>query len=134
MIRFTNSRTAALAMTTIFAFVLTGCSGGSESVGPEINAKVSGKVTHAGQPVSSAIISFQSDSLGTYGGPLGDDGSYSFDATVGDFKVTVSPSAPSTPMTMSDDGKIPEPPKRDDIPQKYRSAGSSDATATITEG
>lgn len=112
-----------------------GCGGGGDvRERPAENATVKGKVTSGGSPVSNATISFEKVGLGAWGGEIGADGTYEVTLAPGEFNVVVRPADPSSPMSMTDTATIPEPPKRDDIPEKYRSASTSETTATITDG
>lgn len=37
-------------------------------------------------------------------------------------------------MSMSSDGQIPEAPKRDDVPEKFRVAGTSELSVSVKDG
>ena len=121
-----------LAMTSLLSVSLLGCGGGEEPVGPAMNATVTGKITSGGSPVTNATIAFDKLPMGSWGTKLGEDGSFTAELTAGEYKVAIFPLAPE--VKMDDSGAIPEAPKRDDIPEKFRSSATSEKTLTITEG
>lgn len=123
----------ALALPTL----VVGCGG---SGGPEM-ARVSGKVTYQGKPLTKGTISFISvDPNGTNANSvIGPDGSYSLQTTnpndgavVGEYRVIVSdidPNALNTPAPG-------EPVKKQErtIPEKYEKPDTSGLTKKVESG
>lgn len=108
---------------------LAGC-GGKAAV-----AKVSGKVTVGGQPVTGAMINFVSSETGVAASDgLDASGAYDIPSGLkpGTYKVFVVPasSADQPPMP----GKPPPKPAESKVPPKYRSDATSGLTAELKEG
>jgi hypothetical protein len=109
-----------------------GCGGGSSSANPPLTAKVTGKVTANGKPLTEAVINFENVAVGAWGKKLNGDGTYELQMTPGEFKVTVVPVPP--PSSMDPSAGMPVVPKREEIPKKYRTGSTTPATAKINEG
>jgi hypothetical protein len=108
--------------------VLAGCEGGGSV------AKVSGKVTAGGQPVTDATINFISAAGVPGSAALKATGEYelSMGLKPGDYKVFVVPaSSPDQPPML---GKTPPPAPESKVPLKYRSDATSGLTATLKAG
>ncbi|HCS50999.1 hypothetical protein [uncultured Rubinisphaera sp.] len=129
-----TTRTTYYQLFTVLIFCLSlGCGAGDPgSASPSKNATVSGKVTSGGQPVTNAVISFEKPTFGAWGSEIGADGTYQVELAAGDFKVSVTPKVAAT--TNMEAGNVPQATERKDIPQKYRSASTSEVTTTINEG
>jgi hypothetical protein len=108
--------------------VLAGCGGGGGV------AKVSGKVTVGGQPVTGAMINFISATGVASGAPLKATGEYeiSIGLKPGDYKVFVVPA--SSPDQAPMPGKKPVTTPESNVPLKYRSDATSGLTATLKAG
>ena len=109
---------------------LIGCGGSGPATG-----QVSGMVTFEGKAVSDARITFHSKSGHADEAELSKDGSYSMPRPlpVGEYQITVIPSI----VRKQVGGKGPvvgEEREAPDIPQKYRTIGSTDLKATVKEG
>lgn len=110
--------------------LIMGCHG-SEPVTP--TGKVAGKVTVKGQPVTAGTVNFDLKA-GGYGtsAKLEATGSFSFSdgIPVGVYTVSVSPpeEMPVGP------GETPKPRTPFHVPEKYRSAPTSDLTAEVKAG
>jgi hypothetical protein len=109
---------------------LTGCGSGPAA------GEVSGKVTFHGKAVAEGRVTFTNPQTGISDEALLDkDGTYVIKTALplGEYKVTVSPLI----VRQQDDGKGPvvgmEKPAPD-IPQKYRTIGSTTLKATVKEG
>lgn len=115
--------------------MLAGCGASTEGTHTKTNAVLSGTVTSKGKPVKDAQINFENPAIGAWGTAIGDDGKYSLEIAAGEFKVSILPTI-DVPMDMSvnSDGVIPEPPKREDVPEKYRAGGTSGLEVTVSEG
>ena len=114
--------------------VFLGCGEPAEPVGT-----VTGKVTFNGAPVEEGVVNFFSQATNTGGsGELGSGGSYSAPAgqkglPLGEYEVYVVPPT----VVLSDTAESPggEGYKEvDNIPQKYRSSGTSELKVTVAEG
>lgn len=133
-IRGRNLRVRVSLIFGVLVSAAIGCGQSSTTVGPKQDASISGKVTYKGKPVTDAIISFESTDRGAYGTPF-KDGTYSVSKLAsGEFTITVNPVAAPPKMEPTADGKIPEAAKRDDVPQKYRSAATSGTKTTVKAG
>lgn len=117
--------------------LLAGC-GGSD--GPEM-AKVTGKVTYQGKPLTKGTISFVSTdpSRSNANSVIGPDGSYSLQTTnpgdgavVGDYKIVVSDVDPNSLNTPAPG----EPVKKQErlIPEKYENPDASGLTRKVVSG
>lgn len=124
-----------LVLISCFLVPLAGCSQSTEGNHTKTNATLSGTVTSKGQPVKDAQINFENPAIGAWGTTIDADGKYSLEIAEGDFKVSILPTF-DVPMDMSldSDGTIPEPPKRDDVPEKYRAGATSELETTVSEG
>jgi hypothetical protein len=119
----------ALGIVALLLFTLAGC-GGKGAI-----AKVSGKVTVGGQPVTGAMINFVSPETGVAASDnLDAGGAYDIQAGLkpGTYKVFVVPasSADQPPMP----GKPPPKASESKVPLKYRSDATSGLTAELKEG
>jgi hypothetical protein len=109
---------------------LSGC-GGSAPVG-----EVAGKVTFKGRPVGEGRVTFQNLQTGAADeAELNNDGAYAIKSPmpVGEYKVMVSPLI----VRKQVDGKGPVvgvEKAAPDIPDKYRTIGSTDLKETVKEG
>jgi hypothetical protein len=98
--------------------------------------EVSGRVTFQGKPVSQGRVTFLNAHAGTGDEALlNRDGTYAIKKPllVGDYQVTIIPLI----VRKKDDPKGPVvgvEVAAPDIPQKYRTIGSTDLKATIKEG
>jgi hypothetical protein len=110
---------------------LCGCRGTSTALG-----EVSGKVTFEGKPVKEGRVTFQNPESGAAADArLNEDGTYTLSAALpaGEYKVTVTPLIERRQV----DGKGPvvgEEKPAPDIPEKYRTVGSTELKATVKEG
>ena len=107
--------------------LLTGCGSGEPA------GSVSGTVTLDGQPLTKGEIGFVSSTSGEgASAEIQAGGSFRMTASIppGEYTVTVSPPPPPppTPQTMNN------PPLPSDIPQKYRSAQTSDLVFEVEDG
>ena len=124
------SRPLPAALILALGVGLIGCGGGGPATG-----QVSGKVTFEGKAVSDARITFYSKSGAADEAELSKDGSYSMPRPlpVGDYQVTLIPSI----VRKQVGGKGPvvgEEREAPEIPQKYRTIGSTDLKTTVKEG
>jgi hypothetical protein len=113
----------------LWLVTLAGC-GGSGAI-----AKVSGKVTAGGQPVTGAMINFVSSETGAAASDdLDADGAYDIQTGLkpGTYKVFVVPSSSADQPPML--GKPPPTAPKSNIPLKYRSDATSGLTAELNEG
>lgn len=98
-------------------------------------AKVSGKVTVGGQPVTGAMINFISPETGLAASDeLDAGGAYDIQTglTPGTYKVFVVPASAADQPPMP--GKPPPKPSESTVPPKYRSDATSGLTAELQEG
>jgi hypothetical protein len=109
---------------------LAGCRGGTPM------GQVAGKVTFQGKPVSQGRVSFQNPATGASDEALlNNDGTFAVESPlpVGEYKVMVMPlvvrekADPRGPVVGVE---RPAP----DIPEKYRTIGTTDLKATVKEG
>jgi len=135
--RILSLKSWKLAFAVAIPALVAGCGG---SGGPEM-AKVSGKVTHQGKPLTKGTISFISvDPSGSNANSvIGPDGSYTLQTTnpndgavVGEYRVIVSdidPNALNTPAPG-------EPVKKQErtIPEKYEKPDTSGLTKKVVSG
>jgi hypothetical protein len=118
------------ALALAVSLCLPGCGGGSgKTVG-----HVAGKVTFKGNPVREGRVSFQSPSGEGDEALLKEDGTFTINALpVGEYKITVTPLI----VRQQVDGKGPEvgvERPAPDIPEKYRTVGTTALKATVKEG
>ena len=111
---------------------LTGCTDGGNST----KCEVSGKVTCEGKPVSEGLVSFTNTGTGdTAEAPLREGGVYAVTTPLpeGEYKVMLLPLV----VRQQVEGKGPrvgvEKPAPD-IPEKYRTIGTTDLKATLKKG
>jgi hypothetical protein len=110
---------------------LSGCGGSGVPVG-----EVSGKVTFQSKPVGEGRVTFQNAQTGVADeARLNSDGTYALarPLPVGDYKVMVMPLI----VRRQVDGKGPvvgDEKPAPNIPQKYRTIGSTTLKATVKEG
>lgn len=112
----------------LLSLILSGSGAGCTRSTSPPEGRVSGKVTLAGEPVTSGLVEFFSSATGTGGvASIESDGSYAFKAPLrtGEYSVTVQ-------------GLIPEPdqppPPPTKIPRKYWNANSSELTKSVVSG
>ena len=120
---------AATLAVAVAAVGLSGCGGGPPM------GEVSGKVTFEGKPVAGGRVSFMNTTAGTGGEGQLKDGAYTLSAPLppGDYKVTVIP--PVVREREGGKGPVVEVERpAPDIPQKYRTIGSTDLKATVKAG
>jgi hypothetical protein len=116
-----------IALALVVMACLPGC-------GPPAG-QVSGKVTFEGKSVTEGRITFQSLAGPADEAVLESNGTYSIEKPlpVGEYKVTITPLV----VRQQVDGKGPivgvEKPAPD-IPQKYRTIGTTDLRATVKDG
>ena len=108
--------------------------------GPEV-ARVSGKVSRKGKPLTQGNISFVPSGTPERppaSGPIGADGTYSLQmadgqsgAQLGDYNVAVSGEDPNAP-----NNDIPGMPvkRTSDVPKKYADPNKSNLKATVKSG
>lgn len=137
MFRFLTLKSLKLAFALAIPTLVFGCGG---SGGPEM-AKVSGKVTYQGKPLTKGTISFISVSPNgsNANSVIGPDGSYTLQTTnpndgavVGEYQVIVSdidPNALNTPAPG-------EPVKKQEriIPEKYEKPDTSGLKRKVASG
>lgn len=106
---------------------LAGCSGESQPKGV-----VTGTVTYEGTPVKAGVVNFENSAAGQAAQATIVDGRFQVEVPIppGIYEVSVTP-PPSPPPTP---GESTPPPDPADIPAKYRTLGTSDLTAEISEG
>jgi hypothetical protein len=97
--------------------------------------EVSGRVTFESKPVAEGLVTFMNPGGGTGGEGQLKDGTYALSAPLppGEYKVMVMPLV----ERRRDGGKGPEvgvEKPAPDIPQKYRTIGTTDLKATVKEG
>lgn len=107
------------------ACALAGCSKSDRDAGTVL---VTGKVTHNGQPLAGALVTFVSDAGGTPGAGMTDeDGGYSLRAKPGNYtaivsKLTVPP--PTKDASMEEalaNSSAPTDERKETLPSKYQS-------------
>lgn len=104
--------------------LLVGCGG-------EAQTDVSGKITHAGKPISSGLINFQLANGPVFGGPIDADGAYEYSMPPGEYLVRID--APGVMPQYIEGQPEPKPVPRE-APAKYASYATSGLTATVTDG
>jgi hypothetical protein len=109
---------------------LPGCSRGRQL------GRVKGVVTYHGQPVTSGVIRFQSDSGPAAGGGFDASGQFTLTtrtpndgALEGSHKVIIQPFYPG-----AGDMPMPPPPDPENIPKKYRELSTTPLTVTVAGG
>jgi hypothetical protein len=129
---FPRPALAALpALVPALLLSLSGCGGNGTPVG-----EVSGKVTFQSNPVGEGRVTFQNTKTGAADEALlNSNGTYALTKPlpVGEYKVMVTPLI----VRRQVDGKGPvvgEEKPGPNIPQKYRTIGSTDLKATVKEG
>lgn len=137
MFRIQCANCLKLVISCVLSAFVVGCGG---SGGPEM-ARVSGKVTYQGKPLTKGTISFISVNPdgSNANSVIGPDGSYSLQTTnpndgavVGEYRVIVSdvdPNALNTPAPG-------EPVKKQErtIPEKYEKPDTSGLTKKVESG
>lgn len=137
MFRIQSENCLKLVISCVLSTIAVGCGG---SGGPEM-ARVSGKVTYQGKPLTKGTISFISaDPNGTNANSvIGPDGSYSLQTTnpndgavVGEYRVIVSDVDPNALNTAAPG----EPVKKQEraIPEKYEKPDTSGLTRKVVSG
>jgi hypothetical protein len=122
---------AASALVAAGFLCLFGCRGKEPPSG-----EVSGKVTFEGKPVTEGMIFFQNPETGASAeAQLTRDGTYTLGTPLptGEYRVYLMPLIERRQV----DGKGPvvgEPKAAPDIPEKYRTIGSTELRATVNEG
>lgn len=122
-------RMGLVVFLTIALPTVPGCGGGKVK---KVTGKVDGTVTFSGQPVKGGTVYFESKSGGDGGSAPLNAGHFKVaePLPVGSYVVIVMPIV-LTPDEVADGKK---PPPSDDIPEKYRSAQTSDQTFEVKEG
>lgn len=123
---------------TLWALALLMASVGCGKSAP-VTGKVAGKLTYKGQPVSDALVIFESaETQRTITAPVKADGTYEVviaggeGLPVGNYQVWVTPPPHSIPMEQF---KTPPPPKQyPNIPQKFREPETSGLTLQVVNG
>jgi hypothetical protein len=127
---------AALGALLVLALAAPGCG----SSGPEM-ARVRGKVTVKGRPLTKGTITFVSpdEKRPNASSQIGADGSYDLQTTepgdgaqLGDYKVIVSDVDTAQILDYIPKKKMPEPKKT--IAPKYSSTDTTDLKATVRRG
>ena len=133
-----------------FAIALLALSAGCSSGGlPSDAAAVTGKVTHDGQAVANAVVTFLSDSGYAAVGKTNDEGVYQISSAEipggtkpGSYKIMVSKveQTGGKVLTEEDPGYDPKNPQAGGpktkhlLPEKYSKIGSSGLTADVKAG
>jgi len=121
---------------SIAALMLSGCpSGGSNGVEKH---DVSGKVTFEGKAVQEGNMTFTNEKTSN-GGTLDSTGVFKIDGGLpaGTYKVSITPLDIVTPPSLGmgkGKSEIPKPKDVPNIPQKYRSAGTTTLKETVKSG
>ena len=126
------ARTAARVLCLLGLFSIAGC-GSGDSRPP--SAKVSGKVTFGGQPVTEGVVNFMSPNLGTAGaGTLNAQGEYTITDGIppGNYLVYVTPPRITKPPMAGE--SPPEAKEYPNIPEKARTEKSSGLSADVKAG
>lgn len=129
---------AALAWSSA-ALLLAVAAAGCGSSGPQ-TGRVSGKITHKGEPLTKGNITFVPNAPDTPNAvsPIGPDGTYELTtseygrgAVVGDYKVAISGLAPSDILDY-----IPKEPvaRKSPLSPKYEDTNTSGLTAKVERG
>ena len=132
-----NVRCIFFSALILLCISAAGCGGKSPSYseGENVNAVVTGTVTAAGSPIANATISFESASIGAYGGTVDGSGKYSVKLPEGLFKVTVTPvSSGTNAMTPTKPGELAPTDTGSSVPEAYRSSATTPAEAQIAAG
>ena len=110
-------------------WLMAGCGGPPQS-------SVSGKVTAAGQPVTSAMINFINPKSGAAAsGDLDASGGYSIAKVApGKYKVFVVPKSPSAADQAPKPDRAPVAAPASNVPQKYQDDATSGLDAEIKPG
>ncbi len=124
-----NQSTVAGFLAVILTFAL-GCGGADER--PPLKS-VEGQVVFNNQPVTEGTVTFEDAQTGSAAtAELDAEGRYELNVPDGTYQVTIAP-----PMVevSSDPNSPPEQKFKDvaNIPNKYRSAQSTDLSATVSE-
>lgn len=108
----------------LLAISLVGCGSGDSG------AKVQGKVTYNGKPVTSGLINFKGSRTQPYGGALKPDGTFEFELPVDDYQVRID-APPEMPAGLKEGDPIPKLGPRL-APEKYAGFNTSGLTAKVT--
>ena len=119
------ARRGALLLAVV---LLAGCPSSQEPA----TGSVSGKVTLDDAPLAAGTVLFMSDDGQAASAELQQDGTYTLQCRLGQFKVAVTPPAPKS------EAEVIDAPASDsagvDIPPKYQDLGSSGLTTEVKEG
>lgn len=117
------------------AISLVGCSS-SDDKPPRYPAK--GTVTYESEPVNEGNVMFVNDRGDVTGAEIGAGGNFELELGLeaGTYKVYVVPPSAQMGAGPSDPSNLPEgqADAHENIPQKYRSVGTSGLTVEVTEG
>jgi hypothetical protein len=130
--RLLKGRITAIALLGI---AFSGCHGSGEALQP-----VFGKVTFQGKPVAAGVVRFSNPQIGIdMTAALRPDGTYEVvrahgpGLPEGTYQVAIMP-PPIGRSKGSAVEDLPAPPKRPDIPEKYRQPSTSGLTLTVQPG
>lgn len=126
-----RSLTRFLCCLVVSLPIMCGCGGGNKT--KKITGKIEGTVTFNGQPVKVGSVSFAAKAGGDgAAAPLDASGKFKVaePLPIGTYVAVVLPGT-ITPDEMADGKK---PPPSDDIPERYRSAQTSELTFEVKEG
>jgi len=111
--------------------LLAGC-GGSET---DPTGTVTGNITYNGPPLTEGLVNIHSDSRSVVGtAEIDHEGHFEFEKPIatGDYRVYISPPPPPPPPEPGQPTPKSEPPQK--IPEKYRTANTTDLDVKITSG
>ena len=115
----------------ILLVIATGC-GQKTQMG-----RVTGTVTHKGQPVTEGVVQFLPERGPMAFGPLDSAGRFTLTTRTPDEGVTAGKSRVSVFLAIPGDGDLPpgwKPPDPASIPKKYRDVNTSPLTAEVVAG
>jgi len=126
------SQTITGTVTLLICFsLLTGC-GGSDT---EPTGSVTGNVTYNGAPLAEGLVNIYSEGRSVVGtAEIDTEGNFKFENPIatGDYRVYISPPPPPAPPEPGQPPLKIKPPQK--IPEKYRTANSTDLNITIAPG
>jgi len=115
----------AIGALVLSGFAISGCGGDAETT------TVRGKVSFNGESVTRGVINFQAQGRRPLGGPIGPEGSYSFELPPGRYNVRID-SPPPIPEGYKEGDPLPQLEPRQ-VPEMYASFNTSGLTATVNE-
>lgn len=119
------ARTAGGLVLAAVVLAATGCGGG------QTTGSVSGTVTYNGKPVTSGDVNFISSTGTAALAKLDETGGYKIDALqAGEYKVYVTPPLPEPQAPGAKAG----PPRKFEVPPKFRDATTSGVKVTVKGG